>query len=126
MRKKWRCLFGRVEGVWMPVAPQEPPTLIPLEKPIVVRYNKFWRDKGYKWTQNIITFTHRGFFWSTKEFEPKGYTGHSQNGEEWSATESEIGSLFELLPVNPYLVEDEGRKEIRLARLRAEHLRGRR
>ncbi len=90
----------------------------PLVTPILKRYNKFWRDKGYKWSQRIITFTNEA-----SVFGKRGYTGHADNGEEWCATQHEMISLFEQIPVNPYLVEEEGRKEIRLARLRAYELR---
>ena len=88
-----------------------------------LQYSKFWRDKGYPWAQNIVTLTHRGFFWSDKIFEPKGYTGHNEWGEEWIASDGEIGSLFVDIPANPYLADDDSRKEIRMARLRAEKTR---
>lgn len=85
----------------------------PLAKPIIRRYNKFWRDTGYLWAQKKITFTHRAVV-----FDKPGYVGQSEEGEEWIAQDCEINSLFESLPPNPYLVEGDSKKETRLARLR--------
>ena len=90
----------------------------PLAHPFEVRYRKVYRDAGYPWAQKVITFTHRGVV-----LNELGYIGHNDGGEQWVAQDGEIDSLFESLPMNPYLAESETRKDIRMARLRANALR---